>query len=754
MPLLQVYFTRLILIPALSIAFFYPQKGQAQTNLTHYVQPLSGTAASTTLSAQKHSEGGTEQFANTIPAVGVPFGMTQFTPQTQLTETKCRPPYLYKDSVLSGFRASHWLSGSCTQDYGSLTLMPITGKLKTVAADFAASFSHRNEQTTPYLYKVSLPKYALDVAMTATTRCGFLQIIAQKTDSLYLLISPNSDEEKGYVKIDAKKSIVYGYNPVHRIYQSWGEPAGFSGYFVIKIDKAFSKKGTFYDGKISAVDSLINRKNLGGWLGFAVKKGEKISIKIGTSFSSLAGAMKNLEAEIPAWDFDKTVLATKNTWQKELSKITVGTAKEKDKRIFYTAFYHALQHPRLYDDVDGTYPQFAGNYQNKHISAGHYYDDFSMWDIYRAQLPLHEIINPKLTNDLVRSLILKGEQGGWLPIFPCWNSYTSAMIGDHSTAFIASAYNKGIRNYDVQSAYKLMRRNAFEVAGEKDYKNGLGRRAMDSYLKYGYIPIEDSVPLAFHKKEQVSRTLEYSYDDYALATIAKDLGKKDDYAKLILRAKNYQHVFDAKTSMVRGRYADGKWYPPFNPDRREPYITEGTPRQYTFYVPQDIPGLAGLMGGKKKLENALDSLFQKNEYWHGNEPGHQIPFLYNFTASPWKTQERVRQIIADEYTDGPGGLSGNDDAGQMSAWYVFASMGLYPADPVSGQYLISSPIFDDIRIRLEGKKTFRILVHKSSPEARYISLKKLNGKVFSQNFITHKDLIKGGVMEVWLGEKR
>jgi predicted alpha-1,2-mannosidase len=383
-----------------------------------------------------------------------------------------------------------------------------------------------------------------------------------------------------------------------------------------------------------------------------------------------------------------------------------------------------------------------------------YYDDFSMWDIYRAQLPLLEILQPSLVNQFVRSMILKGQQGGWLPIFPCWNSYTAAMIGDHVTAFIASAYNKGIRNYDVNAAYKLMRKNAFETAASfEEYQNGMGRRALPSYLKYGFIPLEDSVQEAFHKKEQVSRTLEYAFDDYALSDVAKSLNKTEDHKKLYQRSFNYKKVFDKNVNMVRGRYANGSWAESFHTDIRESYITEGTPRHYTFYVPQDVPGLAKLMGGTKQLENSLDSLFAKNEYWHGNEPGHQIPFMYNYTASPWKTQMEVRTVLQQEYSDGPGGLSGNDDAGQMSAWYVFAAMGFYPLNPVSGEYLLSTPLFDKITVLLPGGKEFEMITHKTNDDAIYISKVIWNGKAYSKNFITHQLLMSGGKLELWLENK-
>lgn len=720
-------------------------------SLIQYVQPFSGTSASTTLASQ-HIEDKTERLANTIPAVAPPFAMTQWTPQTQLSETKCLAPYYYSNKKIYGFRASHWISGSCTQDYGSFTIMPISGKLKTVATKYAEEYTHDGEIATPAYYKVKLPNYNLQAELTSTLRSGVLKITALKADSIYLLITPNSDQGKGYIKIDQQKGEISGYNPVHRIYQGWGEPAGFSGYFFIRIKKIFSKSGVFSDDKISTNTSIINQKNSGAYIGFKLKKGEQIVIYSGTSFTGIDAAKHNLDAEIGPDNFETVLAKSTQIWEQSLSQVTITDPNERNKKIFYTALYHTQQHPRLYNDVDGTYPQFAGNYQTKKISNGNYYDDFSMWDIYRAQLPLIELLKPDVANSFANSLVLKGQQGGWLPIFPCWNSYTAAMIGDHATAFLASAYNKGIRNYDVGEAYRLMRQNAFQMPDSADYKNGKGRRGINSYLKYGYIPMEDSIPYAFHKKEQVSRTLEYAYDDYALSTIAKDLGEIEDYKKLLERSSNYKNVFDVGVEMTRGRFINGDWYRPFNPDHREPYITEGTPRQYTFYVPHDMPGLIKLMGGKKKFENQLDSLFTKKEYWHGNEPGHQIPYLYNYTSAPWKTQKQVLQILNEEYGDGPGGLSGNDDAGQMSAWYVFASLGLYPVDPVSGVYQISTPLFNKAVIKFKTGNSLNINTIKKSNRAIYISKILLNGKVLSGYQIQHQDLIKGGSLTFYLQE--
>jgi predicted alpha-1,2-mannosidase len=717
-------------------------------DLVKYVNPLSGTANSTTLSALKLGSA-QENFANTIPSVCTPFAMTQWTPQTQVSESKCTPPYYYKDGLFSGFRGSHWISGSCMQDYGSLTIMPLTGSLKTV--NYAAKFDHKDEQSTPYVYRLNLSSYKIHAAVTATPRCGMMGFTADAADSLYLLITPNSDYGEGYIKIDIQKGEIYGYNPVHRIYQGWGQSAGFSGYFVIKISKVLAAKGTFTDDKVFTKDSISSQKNIGAFIGFKMQKGEKLYVKVGTSFSSLQGARKNLDAELPGWDFDNTVAKCRQIWQQALKQITVVTANETDKRVFYTSFYHAMQQPRLYNDVDGIYPRFASDHRSEKITGGNYYDDFSLWDIYRAQVPLMEILQPRLVNDLVQSLILKGEQGGWLPIFPCWNNYTSEMIGDHTTSIITSAYLKGITTTHVAEAYRLMRQNAFDLPNkEQDYKDGKGRRGLTSYIKCGYIPLEDSVKDAFHKMEQVSRTMEYAYDDYALSQLSKKLGFDADYKLLIKRADNYKKVFDPATGFVRGRMQNGGWTNTFDPDVRQTYITEGTPRQYTFYVPQDVPGLARLMGGRKVFEAALDSIFIKNEYWHGNEPGHQIPFMYNYTGDCWKTQKEVRAILAAEYSDGPGGLGGNDDAGQMSAWYMFAAMGLYPLNPISGEYMLCSPIFEHVSINLPGGKALLIHTHKKSKNAIYINAVKWNGHIYTKNYINYKSLVKGGRLDLFL----
>ncbi|MET4082750.1 putative alpha-1,2-mannosidase [Pedobacter sp. UYP30] len=727
--------------------------GQKQ-NLVDYVNPLTGTSYSTTISSKKHSSGPTtELLANVIPAVGLPFGMTQWTPQTQLTEKKCVAPYYYKDKEMSGFRATHWLSGSCTQDYGSFTIMPISGKLRTSAVDYASGYQHKNEKSSPNYYSVFLDKYQITSEITALARSAMMRFTAGSTDDFYLIIKPNSDRAKGFVKIDQKNGEVVGYNPVYRIYQGSGSPAGFNGFFVIQFQKQVEKNGLFSGNDFLDGQSTGNKVDLGAFLKFKMQKGERLTIRMGTSFTSIANARANLKAEINHWDFEKLRKQAGDIWNTALGQIKIETSDKKDKDIFYTSFYHSMQHPRLFSDVNGSYPKFAHQYENAQLKGKDYYDDFSMWDIYRAQLPLYQILQPKKIGEFANSMVLKGDQGGWLPIFPCWNNYTAAMIGDHGSAFLASAIVKNIGGFDQNKAYNLMRKNAFETPDSTESMEGKGRRALGDYKKYGYVPLNNHILEAFHTNEQVSRTMEYAFDDYCVAKIAEKLGRADDEKELFIRAKNYKNVFDKKVQSINGRYADGSWLGNFNPDKRASFITEGTPRQYMFYAPQDIKGLIDLVGGKSALEKALDSLFLKGEYWHGNEPGHQIPFMYNYTNTPWKTQKIVRQVLDEEYADGPGGLSGNDDAGQMSAWYVFASLGFYPVDPVSNRYEICSPLFDKAIIKLKNGKTIQILANGNKGKNRFIQSLKINGKLYDKTYLTYDDLMSGAKLEFLLGEK-
>lgn len=718
------------------------------SNLISYIDTRVGTAASVTRNAGvfgKH----TEEYGQTLPAVLEPNGMNFWTPQTQDTERKCISPYYYRDTLLQGFRNSHWIVGGCTQDYGSMTLMTVTDSLRCSPERRATPFSHDDEIATPAYYSVELPEESVNAELTSRSRSAIFRFTYGKEGKAYIVVNPNSDEGLGYIEIDTVNKRIYGYNPVHRIYQGWGEYAGYDGHFVVEYQKEICEFGTFCGDSIFRGNTVIsNKEGIGAFLAFDVKPDEQILIKAASSFTSQEGALKNLEAEIPHWNFDETRSQLTDIWERHLAAISVKSDDELLKRKFYGAFYRASFLPRTFNDVDGKYPSFAKGKPIMSLGEGEiYYEDYSVWDTYRALHPMLNIISPSRAGQMMNSLVLKYEQGGWLPIFPCWNSYTAAMIGDHCISLLCDAYLKGVGGFDIEKAYQAMRQNAFVHPSEKEYLDGCGRRALSSYMDYGYIPLEDSVLEAFHTCEQVSRTLEYAYDDYVLSAVARKLGKDKDADLLQKRAGNYRNVINPATGYAQGRYVNGKFLSDDNAFSFTKFITEGAPCHYTWYVPHDVYGLMDIMGGKDGFAAKLDSMFSKNRYWHGNEPCHQVAFMFNYVGQPWKTVDAVRHIMDTEYLDAPGGLSGNDDAGQMSAWYMFAAIGFYPVCPGSEYYILSAPTFSKVEFRLENGKTFVLSAPEVSSEKRYVKSVRLNGKDYSMNYISHKDIMSGGVME-------
>ncbi len=715
-----------------------------------FVDPYIGTANSITKAAGKFGKG-TEEMGQTIPAVLVPHGMNFWTPQTRPTEQKCSAPYYYADSLLQGFRNSHWITGGCTQDYGSMTLMPLYGTLRTDPETRATRFDHSEEEVSPYEYTVLLPDEGISAAMTATSRAAIFRFTYDKAGKGFLVVNPNSDEGQGYLEIDAEARQIRGYNPVHRIYQGWGEPAGFAGYFVVEWPESLkiNDYGTFRgDSVFKGEDKIANATGIGGYISFDVTAGEQVMVKGASSFTGMEGALANLKVEIPTFDYDKTRRELKKIWDRHLSSIEIETTDDDDRIKFYSALYRASFLPHAINDADGSYPAFSKGSPVMKMPAGHsYYEDFSMWDTYRSLHPLINILSPSRSGDMMQSLVLKYEQGGWLPIFPCWNSYTAAMIGDHCIAAIADAHVKGVTGFDIEKAYEGMRRNAFETPQDiREYRDGMGRRALDSYLKYGYIPVEDSVPDAFHKREQVSRTLEYAFDDFALAQVAKSLGKTADYDTLMKRSGNWRNVIDPATGYATPRRADGSFIPT-DPFTFSKHITEGAPCHYTWYVPHDQEGLIELLGGDRKYAEKLDSMFTQQRYWHGNEPCHQVAWLFPYVGRPEKTAKYVRHIMETEYLNAPGGLSGNDDAGQMSAWYVFAALGFYPVCPGSPEYVLGVPLFEYAALNLENGKKFEIEAPGASASNYDVESVTLNGKPLTDFRISHSDIMKGGKLK-------
>ena len=739
------------LIMALFLTVF--SCSQQPQGVLKYVDPLIGTATSTTISAQTFGEN-TELKGNTVPIVGIPHGHTSWTPETRGSEQKCLPPYFYADSMIRGFRASKWMNGSCTQDYATVTLMPVAGTLFCSPEKRASLFRHDNETSTPAYYSVFLEKHNVLAEMTGLCYTGLFRFTFNQAGKAYIVINPNSDEGEGFIEVDPERGEIRGYNPVHRIYQGWGKPAGFKGYFVVRFDQPFVAYGA-YEGEemFPGQKSIENSKDIGAYLEFDVKDHEAIMVKMGTSLTGIEGARKNMDAEVSGWSFDKVRQQSEQAWEKELSVIEMTGGTEEQKTIFYTALYHSKILPRIYSDMDGTYPAFmTGELMTD--SKFKYYCDFSMWDVYRATLPLGVITNPERSTDMVQSLVKKYDTGGWMPIFPMWNNYTAAMIGDHCLAYIGDCYMKGIRGFDIDKAWEGMRKNAFETmedSSPEEYRDGKGRRALISYTKYGYIPLEDSVWDAFHRREQVSRTLEYAYDDFVLSQVAKELQKTDDFKALRQRAANYRNVIDPISGWCRGRYADGSFIEKFDPSFKESFITEGTPRHYTWYVPHDPAGLMEAMGGRDEYINRLDSMFTGGYYWHGNEPSHQVAFMFNHAGQPWKTQQYVHEVMRVEYSAEPGGICGNEDAGQMSSWYVFAAMGFYPACPGVPEYAISSPLFPEMKMHLSNGKTFKVIANNVSEKNFYIQSATLNGQPYDKSYITHNDILSGATFVFEMG---
>ncbi len=804
------------------------------------INTMVGTAQANTKTAGKFGKG-SEEHGQTLPAVLVPNGQNFWTPQTQDTEKKCIAPYYYKDTELQGFRNSHWIVGGCTQDYGSFTIATLGGKLRLQPEERATRFSHEDEVSHPHYYAVHLRDEHLKTEMTALSHSAIFRITPDQDEEVHIVINPNSDEGEGYIEIDTLHHIIYGYNPVHRIYQGWGEPAGFSGHFVLDYSGelnfdvpssdisnprygetpcGFDDFGVFSKEEKTPQGLSAKGSRSGAWLTFKGKAGKPIEIRAASSFTSKKNACDNLLGETAGgFDFDDFILKAETIWCDRLHAIDVESKDVAKVNQFYGALYRASFLPHEMSDVYGSYPTFStGKVEildssdssalddSADIADVLYvdtacvdsistiptiYGDFSMWDIYRAELPLYNIITPTLSGDMMQSLVNMYKEGGWMPIFPCWNSYTAAMIGDHSGVALADAYVKGIRSFDAKTAYEGMRKNAFESPKTfEKYKNGMGRRALNSYLRYGYIPMEDSVKEAFHTNEQTSRTLEYAFDDFAVAQLAKALAEscsveaKDgpytrqslmtDYAELMRRSENWRNVINPKTGWADGRHQNGKWEGNTDLVHRKSYITEGATCHYTWYVPQNIQGLFNVINKSvdksakclnrnvqgisqsdtmSAVVSRLDKMFDEGLYWHGNEPCHQVAYLYDAAGAPWKTQQRIHHILNTEYNDTPGGLSGNDDAGQMSAWYVFSAIGFYPVCPSTPYYYIGTPSFDKVTFNLENGKKFEIQAHGVGDKAFYIQKMLLNGKPMSGYQLSHDDILKGGNLGFWMGER-
>ncbi len=752
------------LLSSCSVEQLQDSKGsrQDEVDYSQYVNPFIGTS----------------KMGHVFPGATTPFGMVQLSPQTNFevmfeddgsynkeTYEYCAG-YQYRDTTIIGFTHTNF-SGTGHSDLGDFLIMPTTGDLtlapmqtKKEEKGFYSTFSHEKEEASPGYYKVDLDSYAIKAELTASDRVGFHQYTFPEAENAHIILdmvyNVYHHENKNvwtFLRVE-NDSIITGYR------QTKGWARDKKVFFAAKFSKPFESYGhkkydnVKYDGFYRRFNQEkdfpeMAGKNLRAFFNFSTKEDEKIKIKFALSSVSTAGALKNLEAEIPHWDFDKTREEAKRKWNDELSKIEVETLTEADKTTFYTAMYHTNLSPIIYEDVDGRY---RGLDQNIHNSDGFTnYTIFSLWDTYRALHPLFNITQPSRNNDMIKSMLAHHDESVH-SMLPIWSHYANenwCMIGYHATSVIADAMAKNVGDFERSRALKA----SVNTASVR-YFDGLGE-----YMDYKYVPDDKS-------HSSVSKTLEYSYNDWCISQMALQLNDSEVEATFSERATYYKNVYDPSIGFMRPKLSDGTFREDFDPmDTHGQGFIEGNAWNYGLYVPQDLENMVRIMGGKERMTFQLDSLFnmeiddryiEKHEditrdgiignYVHGNEPGHHIPYLYNWTGHPEKTQARVRMIMDTMYGPTVEGLCGNDDAGQMSAWYIFSSLGFYPVTPGSPEYALGSPLVKQATIRLENGKTLNIKAENQSRKNIYVEKVTVNGQELEDSMLSHKDIVSGGTI--------
>jgi len=715
----------------------------SEEDLTKYVNPFIGTGI--------YSKWGAMGRGNCYPGAVVPFGMVQLSPDTGNDNFA---GYHYEDKYILGFSHTH-LSGCGCPGLGNVLVMPIVGGLRITEDGYKSKFIHDEEIASPGYYMVMLKSYDIKAELTVTCRVGFHRYTFPSSDNAHIIIDVThtlEDDEPvdAFVEIVDNQTIV-GYVTIPNPFCGGKTP--YTTYFAAKFSKPFSSYGTWNGEKIYHGCSSQSGNDIGAYINYSTSEEEVIEAKVGISYVSMEQALLNLEEEIPGWDFDEVREEARNVWNEMLHKIEVEGGSEKEKIKFYTALYHCLLMPHVFSDVNGLYIGMDDNiYRAENYT---HYATFSLWDTFRSEHPLLTLILPEIQNDMIKSLIDQYEHGGWFPKWPMLNRYTNCMIGDHATAVIVDSYLKGIRNFNASKAYEGMRKSAMELPPENhDYE---GRVGLPYYLRYGYVPYDNL-------SQSVSRTLEYAYDDWCLAQMAKALGRKEDYNLFMERANHYRNLFDPVTKFMRPRYSDGTWKKFFIPGSWKGF-TEGNAWTYTWFVPHDVYGLINLMG-KDTFIKRLDHFFKRfaypawympfSHYWHGNEPDEHVPYFYNYAGEPWKTQYIVRKIMDELYDITASGIPGNDDCGQLSSWYVFSAMGFYPVCPGNTSYQIGSPIFSKIVIHLDSQyydgDEFIIIARNVSEENKYIQSMTLNGIPLNRTWIDHSEIVNGGTLIFEMGD--
>ena len=693
---------------------------------TQYVNPFIGAADN----------------GHTFPGACRPFGMIQTSPVTGAVGWRYCSEYVYEDSIIWGFTQTH-LNGTGCMDLGDVLVMPVTGKRQRQWNEYRSGFSKETEKATPGYYSVTLDEPDVTAELTATTHTALHRYTFHKADSASLLI----DLQHGPAWRDEQY-----HSQVSFCETNWENESTLTGHVINKVwvNQVYYFAMKFNRPVIASSELPMAATEKGKRIiaTFDMKPEDQLLMKVALSTTGVEGAKANLTAELNGWDFEGVRQAAKNEWNSYLSRIDVeGTTDEKTN--FYTSFYHALIQPNEISDIDGKYR----NAKDEIVQAtgDKFYSTFSTWDTYRAAHPFYTLMVPERVDGFVNSLVDQCETIGYLPIWGLWGGETFTMIANHSVPIIAEAYAKGFRGFDAERAFNAIKQT--QTVSHPLKSN------WENYTKYGYFPTD------LTEAESVSSTLESVYDDYAAADMAKRMGKEEEAAYFAKRADYYKNLFDPSTKFMRPKKADGTWKSPFNPSQvgHSESIggdyTEGNAWQYTWHVQHDVPGLIALFGGEEAFLQKLDSVFTVKlettqadvtgligQYAHGNEPSHHVAYLYTLAGRSERTQELIRQIFDTQYLPKPNGLCGNDDCGQMSAWYMFSAMGFYPVNPVSGEYVFGAPQFPKFTLHLADGKTFTILAEGLSEEHKYIDSITLNGKPYTKNYITHEDILKGGIL--------
>lgn len=713
---------------------------------------------------------GTGGHGHTYPGAVVPNGMIQPSPDTRIYQWDACSGYYYNDSTINGFSHTH-LSGTGCGDYGDVLLMPTVGKQdyqamgsKSQQMAYASAFSHQNEMAQPGYYSVMLDRYNVKAELTATKRAAIHRYTFPQSDESgfildldYSLQRQKNEEMELEVISDTeicgrKKTVYWAFDQYINFYAKFSKPFT---YTMVTDSMVLDEGGPL----------LPTAKVL---LHFNTKAGEEVYVKVGISAVDIDGARKNVEAEIPEWDFNGVRKAARASWNDYLAKIDIDTDDKDQKTMFYTALYHTGMQPNLFTDVDGRYLGMDLKAHQGSVNEP-MYTIFSLWDTFRAYHPLMTIIDPDLNEAFIRSLIQKQREGGVFPMWELAGNYTGTMIGYHAVPVIVDAYMKGYHNFDVNEAYKACLRVAeYDTAGIKCPPLVLPHLMPQAKYwknKIGYVPCDKD-------NEAVAKALEYAYNDWCISAFAESLGDAANHEKYAKFAEGYKTYFDPSTRFMRGLDSKGNWRTPFNPrsstHRNDDYC-EGTAWQWTWFVPHQIDGLVELMGGREGFISKLDSLFTVSsvlegentsadisgligQYAHGNEPSHHIIHMYNYVDKPYRTQELVDSVLQTLYFNDPDGLSGNEDCGQMSAWYILNAMGFYQVCPGKPVYSIGRPLFNKATVNLKDGKKFTVIAKNNSRENKYIQSIVLNGKPLDEPFFTHQDIVDGGTLELTMGK--